>query len=84
MLQIDYKKFDYDCCVYVRSLGDGYFIFLLLYMDDMLIVVNHLNDVNELKTKFGKEFDMKDLGVVKKILGMKIHRDRGANKLWLS
>ncbi|CAA0806530.1 Probable prolyl 4-hydroxylase 11 [Striga hermonthica] len=30
------------------------------------------------------EFEMKDLGAAKKILGMEIHRDRGSKKLWLS
>lgn len=65
MLWIDYRRCDYDCCVYVRSLDDEFFIFLLLYVGDMLIVSNHLHDVNELKTKLGKEFDMKDVGVAK-------------------
>ena len=27
---------------------------------------------------------MKDLGVANKILGMEIHRDRGARKIWVS
>ncbi|CAJ2663689.1 unnamed protein product [Trifolium pratense] len=84
MLQIGYKRCEYDCCVYVRSLDDGSFIFLLLYVDDMLIAANHLHDVNELKILLGKEFDMKDLGAAKRILGMEIHRDKGARKLWLS
>jgi hypothetical protein len=72
MLQIGYKRCEYDCCVYVRSLDDGSFIFLLLYVDDMLIAANHLHDVNELKILLGKEFDMKDLGAAKRILGMEI------------
>uniref|UniRef100_A0A2N9EMG6 CCHC-type domain-containing protein n=1 Tax=Fagus sylvatica TaxID=28930 RepID=A0A2N9EMG6_FAGSY len=37
-----------------------------------------------LKSLLHKEFEMKDLGAAKKILGMEIHRDRGARKLWLS
>ena len=31
-----------------------------------------------------KEFEMKDLGAAKKILGMEIYRDIEARKLWLS
>ncbi|CAA0838475.1 Probable prolyl 4-hydroxylase 11 [Striga hermonthica] len=31
-----------------------------------------------------QEFEMKDLGAAKKILGMEIHKDRGSKKLWLS
>uniref|UniRef100_A0A2N9J203 Integrase catalytic domain-containing protein n=1 Tax=Fagus sylvatica TaxID=28930 RepID=A0A2N9J203_FAGSY len=41
-------------------------------------------EVNRLKSLLHKEFEMKDLGAAKKILGMEIHRDRGARKLWLS
>uniref|UniRef100_A0A2N9GKI3 Integrase catalytic domain-containing protein n=1 Tax=Fagus sylvatica TaxID=28930 RepID=A0A2N9GKI3_FAGSY len=38
----------------------------------------------KLKSLLHKEFEMKDLGAAKKILGMEIHRDRGVRKLWLS
>src|ERR1044072_580638 len=84
MLKIGYGRCDYDCCVYVRSLDDGSFIFLLLHVDDMLIAANHWNDVNDFKDKLSREFDMKDLGDAKKISGMEILRDRSAKKLWLS
>ena len=60
----------------MRSLDDDSFIFLLLYVDVMLITSNHLCDVNELKSLLSKEFDMKDLGPTKMILGMEIHRNR--------
>jgi len=84
MIQIGYKSCEYDCCVYVKSLDDGSFIFLLLYVDDMLIVAKNLDDVVGLKALLSQEFDMKDLGAAKKILGMEIHRDRSSKKLWLS
>lgn len=76
MLQIGYRRCNYDYCVYVRSLDDDSFIFPLLYVDHMLIVANYLHYVNELKTKLGKEFEMKDLGAEKEILMMEIHRDK--------
>src|ERR1044072_3617706 len=50
----------------------------------MLIAANHWNAVNDLKAQLSREFDMKDLGKAKKILGMKILRDRRAKKLWMS
>jgi hypothetical protein len=40
----------------------------------MLLSANHLNDVNELKILLGKKFDMKELGVAKRILGWKFIR----------
>jgi len=62
MIQIGYKSCEYDCGVYVKSLDDSSFIFLLLYVDDMLIVAKNLDDVVGLKDLLNQEFDMKDLG----------------------
>lgn len=53
-------------------------------MNDMLIASNHLCGVNKLKSMLGKKFDMKDLGLAKKILGMEIHNDKRSRRLWLS
>jgi hypothetical protein len=78
MIKIGYKRYEYDCCVYVRSLDDGLFIFLLLYVDDMLIAAKSIVEVNKLKVLLSREFEMKDLGTTKKILGMEIRRDRDA------
>ena len=49
MIKIGYRRCEYDCCVYVRTLDGGSFIFLLLYMDDMLIAAKNMHDVIELK-----------------------------------
>ena len=85
MIRIGYKRCEYDCCVYVKSLdNDSSFIFLLLYVDDMLIVTKSMVKVNKLKSLLSKEFDMKDLGATKKILGMEIHKDRALGRLCLS
>jgi hypothetical protein len=84
MIKIGYRRCEYDYCVYVRGLDDGSFIFLLLYVDDMLITAKSIVKVNKLKVLLGKEFDMKDLGTTKKIHGMEIHKDRDAKRLWLS
>ena len=65
-------------------LDDSSYIFLLLYVDDMLIATKSMCEVDRLKDLLRKEFDMKDLGTTKKILGMEIHRDRESRKLWIS
>jgi len=53
-------------------------------MNDMLIAARNKTHVQKLKTQLKKEFDMKNLGEAKKILGMEITRDRGSSRLWLS
>ena len=68
----------------MKSFDDGSSIFMLLYVDDMLIAAKSMSEVNKLKTLLSREFEMKDLGATKKILGMEIHRDRALGRLWLS
>jgi len=46
------------------------------YIYDMLIAAEHKSDVQKLKSLLSPEFEMKDLGPTKKILGMEIYRDR--------
>ena len=90
-----YKRFDtfmicngfirssYDSCVYHRKLSDDSFIYLLLYVDDMLIAAKSMSQVNILKKQLSDEFEMKDLDAAKKILRMKITRDRSVGKLFV-
>ena len=78
-----FSRSKYDVCVYLRKLDDESLIYLLLYVDDILIAARDRSEVNKLKTLLGGEFEMKDLEAIKKILGMEIHRDRKARKLYL-
>lgn len=45
-----------------------------MYVDDMLIAFKSKSTINKLKGQLLSEFDMKDLGKVKMILGMEIKR----------
>ncbi|KAE8716977.1 cytochrome P450 71A9-like [Hibiscus syriacus] len=64
--------------------SDNDFVILLLYVDDMLVAGPNKDHIDELKAQLAREFEMKDLGSVNKILGMQIHRDRSNRKIWLS
>ena len=50
----------------------------------MLIAVSDMVYISKLKSQLNSEFDVKDLGATKKILGIEIYRHRGSGKLWLS
>ena len=84
MLVIGYKRGEYDCYVYSRTFDDGHMIILILYVDDMLIACRDMSKINELKGILNFEFDMKDLGTVKKILGIEIKRDQENWRLYRS
>lgn len=60
------------------------FIYLLLYVDDILIASKSKKQVEYLKQLLNTEFEMKDLGDAKKILGMEITRDRVKGTLSIS
>ena len=64
-------------------LKDNSFIYLVLYVDDMLIAAKKKYDIQKLKGLLSAEFEMKDLGAARKILGMEI-RDRERRRLFLS
>nr|GEX55455.1 hypothetical protein [Tanacetum cinerariifolium] len=59
-------------------------IFLILYVDDIILTGNHIPSLQEVKTYLGKCFSMKDLGEVAFILGIKIYRDRSRRLIGLS
>ena len=79
-----YIRSKFDNCVHFCRLYDGSFIYLLLYVDDMLIPSKNVEEIEKLKTQLNQEFEMKDLGNAKKILGMEITRDRGRGKVCLT
>jgi len=72
-----------DHCVYFKLIRDCV-IYLVLYVDDMLLVGNDKEVIQDLKTQLSSKFDMKDLGVENYILGMEIKRDGAKRKLWLN
>nr|GEZ87294.1 retrovirus-related Pol polyprotein from transposon TNT 1-94 [Tanacetum cinerariifolium] len=76
ILNNGFKCSSYDNCVYYRSYAPGAYIYLLLYVDDMLIACKSKAEIGSTKSLLKKEFDMKELGEANKILGMEIVRDR--------
>src|SRR3954462_11501850 len=82
MIRAGYSRCEYDSCVYFLQGKDP--TYLLLYVDDMLIAARSKAQVQKVKAQLKREFDMKDLGEARKILGMEITRDRSADALWLS
>ncbi|KAH9650187.1 hypothetical protein KPL70_026271 [Citrus sinensis] len=79
-----FKRCSFDCCVYYKLLETHHYIYLLLYVDDMLIACKIKDEIEALKELLNSEFDMKDLGHAKKILGMDIKRNRKEGTMFLS
>ena len=62
-----------DKCVYVKNTERGSVI-ICLYVDDMLVMGSNNEVIKTTKKMFNNKFNMKDLGVIDVILGIKISK----------
>jgi len=81
MASKNYSKSHMNSRIYYRRLENGSLIYLLLYVDNLLIASKNMFDIDVLKRRLNVELEMKDLGAANKILGMEILRDRAAGVL---
>ena len=84
MISKGFHRSNFDSCVYFERTRDENFIYLLIYVDDMLLICRNIKDINELKNALKLEFEMKNLGAVKRILGIDIFRNQRKDILTLS
>nr|GFC24706.1 retrotransposon protein, putative, Ty1-copia subclass [Tanacetum cinerariifolium] len=70
-------------CVYQKASGSNV-TFFILYVDDIIIMGDHISSLQSVKTYLRKCFAMKDLGEATFILGNKIYRDRSKRLVRLS
>lgn len=67
-----------------KAHGKPYNIFVLVYVDDILIVSKSKEAVEDVKKHLKGPFDARDLGEAEHYLGIKITRDRGSRTIKLS
>lgn len=77
LIEQGFKRSENDLCLYVKN---GTYI--LVYVDDILLISNRGNEIKSLKDKFKDTFKMKDLGIISKYLGMQIVKE--GNKVKIS
>lgn len=72
--QLHFKRTNADYCLYVKETAGCYF-YLLLYVDDLVLMCTDLGEIKKIKAQFASEFDMVDMCEMKYFLGIKIERD---------
>lgn len=72
----------FNACLYF-NFNDNFIMFLLLYVDDILLIGLDFNKLKYMKQHLNCEFDMKDLVNASKILGMNATRNGKKNQLCL-
>ena len=79
VLSLGFMQSKFDNCIYYKSDSD-YLLVIALYVDEMLLIGKGKGLIEELKSQLSVKFEMKYLGAIRYILGIKIIRDRKNKK----
>jgi hypothetical protein len=71
-----------DQCIYLK-VSRSKVIFIVLYIDDILLASNDLGLLHETKQCLSQNFEMKDWGEAFFVIGIEIHRDRKPQKAYI-
>ena len=67
-----------------KKVSGSVVMFIVLYVDDILLLGNNVLVLQSIKIRLSKNFSMKDLGEATYILGIKIYRDNSKRLFGLS
>lgn len=80
---LGFQRSQHDYCLYTKTSNDNVML-LLLYVDDVLIAGDDINDIERVKEKLSSVFEMSDCGELKHYLGMKIEYNKQTGIMYLS
>jgi hypothetical protein len=76
LLTIHFKRLYGESCLYYREdEDDGTICIISLYVDDILIAGSSQAIIDRIKNQLNDKYDMKDLGVVRHILGCEVKHE---------
>ena len=73
-----------DPCLYIRTEQDGSSSYIALFVDDLIIATKTLQEMKNIKKELASRYNMKDLGELQEILGMKVFRNWEQGTITLS
>ena len=74
LIEIGYEVSAADNCLFLKIKGD-LVIYVLVYVDDLIVSSNKIEEITALHTSLNDEFEMKNLGRIQHYLGIEIVRD---------
>ncbi|CAI7859196.1 unnamed protein product [Closterium sp. NIES-54] len=79
----DWSKSQVDEALYFKVGDRGVACWVLVYIDDLLAPISSTAMLKELKELLEVAFELREISLVEKYLGLEIMHDRPARKLWL-
>jgi len=83
IMSFGFKENNVDQYIYLKVNGSK-FIFLILYVDDILLATKDLSLLSETKRFLSNNFEIKDIGETYYMIGKEIFRDRSQRLFGLS
>ena len=65
-----------DHTLFIKQSLNGKITILIVYVDDIILTKNHINEMDKLKEVLANEFEIKDLRPLKYFLGMEVDRSK--------
>ena len=65
-----------DHTLFIKHSLNGKITILIVYVDDIILTKNHINEMDKLKEVLANEFEIKDLRPLKYFLGMEVDRSK--------
>lgn len=75
MLSINFHRSSADHCLYT-CFENNVICYILLYVDDLLLISDYLKRIQDIKYTFSRQFEMTDIGGIDTFLEIHIERDR--------
>ena len=70
--RLGYKQGQADHNLFIRFTVEGKNVILIVYVDDIIVTGDDLQEIENLKKQLKTEFEVKDLGVMRYFLGMEV------------
>ncbi|XP_014503083.1 uncharacterized protein LOC106763399 [Vigna radiata var. radiata] len=75
LISVNYNQSKSDHSLFTKKTATG-FTALLVYVDDIVLAGNSMDEINSIKDLLHKRFRIKDLGELKYFLGLKVARSK--------
>jgi len=72
LVDFDFKQSESDPCIWIHENDKGERIYIALYVDDLIIAGENEDVIHTIKQRLSERFEMKDLGIARKFLGIEI------------
>lgn len=75
LVDLGFRQSEADACLYSKQFPNGEWIYLLIYVDDMVLVCKDGSQITGVENALRKRFEISSLGEIKQFLGITVEKD---------